>query len=408
MLLYTSYDSGMTKIFIILLLLASPLNAIAASAQSGDKATPTAISEGQTAPAERSQGANSRPSVSEIKDNGSSSVTSGPGNDKPPTIWDKLLTFSEVLRNFGLILAAFFGLWIAYQRAESAEKQAAASKKQANAAVEQAKLAKKGNKTNSFAKAVELLGHDNESIRPGGAFALKQLVDEETGTYGKIAKQLIPVLTKKQSKASSAKTKSDLDDLASDERHKAAVNGQNETKSAPTAKAEKQAANAAVLEGQDSAPDNIKSTPISGLDIQALHTPENPIQLPGADLSGMDLQGANYKKANLCQAYLNSVNLQEANLRQAKLLEAKLRIADLQGADLQGAELLEADLYNASLQGANFHETNLKRANISGANFTGAKGLGQVQILSACADPDNPPIGLPDGWEMPPPCPDEE
>ena len=57
---------------------------------------------------------------------------------------------------------------------------------------------------------------------------------------------------------------------------------------------------------------------------------------------------------------------------------------------------------NADLTDARFWDANLKGANLTGANVSGvefsvggpqtAKGLNQVQLDQACADPNNPPI----------------
>jgi len=62
------------------------------------------------------------------------------------------------------------------------------------------------------------------------------------------------------------------------------------------------------------------------------------IDLSGADLSGADLTGAELSSANL-----SSANLTDANLTDAILTSARLYGADLSGADLSDADLTGAD-----------------------------------------------------------------
>ncbi|MCH9018989.1 MAG: pentapeptide repeat-containing protein [Proteobacteria bacterium] len=68
--------------------------------------------------------------------------------------------------------------------------------------------------------------------------------------------------------------------------------------------------------------------------------------------------------------------------------------ANLVRADLREANFSGANLYKANLSGAN-----LGGANLSGANFANAKCA--VDLSVSCADPDNPPIVLPDDVKRP-------
>lgn len=160
---------------------------------------------------------------------------------------------------------------------------------------------------------------------------------------------------------------------------------------------------------------NLQGADLSGVDFQEA-------EFQGANLQRVDLEGANLRRANFRRknkpfleelqltfrsaanqpSLLNinflGANLQEANLESSILQEANLEWAELQGANLRWSELQKAWLYMANLQAAD----------ISGANFSNAKNLTQEQILSACADLDSPPIGLPKHFKMPLPCPEEE
>ena len=96
--------------------------------------------------------------------------------------------------------------------------------------------------------------------------------------------------------------------------------------------------------------------------------------IAGADLTGVDLTGADLTSANLPRA-----NLTGANLTGANLTGVDLTGADFSGADFSGVIFLPA------------------RVNLTGANLTGAENLSQEQLDSACAKPERPPKGIPDG-----------
>ncbi len=115
---------------------------------------------------------------------------------------------------------------------------------------------------------------------------------------------------------------------------------------------------------------------VSGLDLKGLHAVNS--QLSRADLSWGEFVVANFSGANFTEANLSNANLFKANLRKANLTEA-------------------------NLSQANLSETILGGANLSAANFMGVFGLTQTQLEGACANSSNPP-SLPDGFDLPPPC----
>jgi uncharacterized protein YjbI with pentapeptide repeats len=99
------------------------------------------------------------------------------------------------------------------------------------------------------------------------------------------------------------------------------------------------------------------------------------------NLSKADLSGADMSRANLNWAALNGANLSGANLIGADLNDANLRGANLSRADLTQANLIGADLSGTNLNGANLNGVNLRdnfligtdlsEANLSGANLSG-------------------------------------
>ena len=119
------------------------------------------------------------------------------------------------------------------------------------------------------------------------------------------------------------------------------------------------------------------------------------INFERADLRGIswhDFEGVNLAEASFFSADLSAsifasgVNLSKifamnANLSNAYLVKVKLCEAFLMSADLTGAQLNDADLSKAVLTGAILTKADLR----------GVRGLTQVQLDSAHADPNNPP-----------------
>jgi uncharacterized protein YjbI with pentapeptide repeats len=129
-----------------------------------------------------------------------------------------------------------------------------------------------------------------------------------------------------------------------------------------------------------------------GFQVRGRGGPKQYINLSKANLSwadmietiliGANLSGANLREASLSRADLRRVDLREASLGRADLREADLRGAnlgwadlrgaDLRGADLRGASLMEADLRGAYLSSAGLREAFLGRADLRGAYLSEA------------------------------------
>ena len=137
---------------------------------------------------------------------------------------------------------------------------------------------------------------------------------------------------------------------------------------------------------------------------------ENPIPLPGIDLTGamlpgaklksIDLKGAQLEKANftgadLSEAFLtdaqmqniiikdvvaNGTHLERANLTGALAQGAKLSGTNLSKAILMNAYLVEADLSNANLQNADLRKADLTGAILNGTNLWGAQYNGETKL----------------------------
>jgi len=170
-----------------------------------------------------------------------------------------------------------------------------------------------------------------------------------------------------------------------------------------------------------SEPLNLRNTYLRGAHLDWVRL--GNVDLSGADLSGakiclladlteVDLSGADLSRARICVtadlsgADLNGAKLNGANLNGAKLSGAKLTAADLTAADLTTADFTAADLTSANLRGAKLRRTrlshaNLSRADLSGADLSEALVLSQRQVDSARGDartllPEN--LKAPNSW----------
>jgi hypothetical protein len=76
--------------------------------------------------------------------------------------------WSEIIRNIGLVVGGFIGLWIAAWRGWAASHQARASR-------DQAVIGRRAHVTELFNAAVEQLGHERLEIRLGAILTLKRM-----------------------------------------------------------------------------------------------------------------------------------------------------------------------------------------------------------------------------------------
>lgn len=120
------------------------------------------------------------------------------------------------------------------------------------------------------------------------------------------------------------------------------------------------------------------------------HPQEHTLYLSRADLrraqlSKAQLNGTNLRHSNLSRAYMPDSSLENGQLANVDLRHANLRGARLSRADLRGAHLQHADLRQATLRGADLRGANLSDASLDGADLT------DVRTDDTTAWPDTPP-----------------
>lgn len=80
-------------------------------------------------------------------------------------------TILEMVRNLGLAVAAFVGVYIAWKRVEAATRQADAS-------LHQTELARRGHVAELFNRAVGQLGDAKLEVRLGAIYTLRQVAED--------------------------------------------------------------------------------------------------------------------------------------------------------------------------------------------------------------------------------------
>lgn len=192
----------------------------------------------------------------------------------------------------------------------------------------QVEIARQGQITDRFHKAVDHLGSKDLIVRLGGIYALESIAKESKDHHWPVMEVLTAFVRKKVP-------------------HKEEEQKANQVESD---------AHKSTDEPEPGKPD---------FDIQAVLTvigrrsTELAKKEQYLDLNHTDLHGADLRRTNLTRVHLRQANLTEADLKHANLTGVHFRRAKLTKADLTEADLTEADLTKVDLSGANLSEANL-------------------------------------------------
>ena len=292
---------------------------------------------------------------------------------------------------------------------------------------EELRVAREGQVTERFSRAIEHLGNDSLDVRLGGIYALERIARDSRQDHGPIMEILTAYVREHalwdpppedQQPAADEPPPAPPSDMA-DIQAVLTVLGRRKTdydppgqrldlhytdlRRANLVKAKLQEANfrGANLQWAFLSEANLQEVIFFNADLQAATLKEANLQ--GADLGLADLQmahliraklqGANFKEAKLWGAVLG-----EAKLQQACLEEADLRQTNIIRANLQKAKFREAKLRRALLEGANLQQAYLEEADLRGTDLRRAKGLTSQQLVEAKGDEDTK---LPPGVERP-------
>jgi pentapeptide repeat protein len=219
-------------------------------------------------------------------------------------------------------------------------------------------ISERGQITERFGRAVELLGKPERQVRAGGIYALEQIARDSPKLYHQSVMEVVTA---------------HIRDVASWKERK----------------------------GLEKPPADIELAPV---DIQAAITviarrdinkdnPDQPLNLRYADLRKVVLTGLKFRLAHVSfigahmeWARLRRVDMNEAMLDEVHFEDARLEGTNLKNALLEGAFLDRARLENTHLEGACLLKASLKGAHLEGANLMGVIGLTKEQIDSSHKD----------------------
>ena len=228
----------------------------------------------------------------------------------------------DVLQTIGFCIVAVLLVW-----------QAWTANKRADAMDDTAKSAATGQQEKRLKNAIEHLGHENETVRMGGAHELFRLAkgrrDLRQDALDILCAHVRQTTSKyKYKRAHGTKPSEEIQSLLTllfVQEHD-------------------------VFEGCSI---NLQGSYLNGADLKH-------VQLQDANLRDAQLQGADLMEAQLQGANLSKAQLQEAHFYKAQLQKADLTEAQLQGANFSKAQLQKADVTEEQLQGAILKETKLK------------------------------------------------
>jgi len=221
-------------------------------------------------------------------------------------------------------------------------------------------LAREGQVTDRYTKAIEQLGSEKLDVRIGGIYALERVARDSARDHPTVMEVLTAFVREHSHE------RWPPSDPAGQERARSA---RPDIQAAVTVVGRGAYLFRADLTGAD--------LHVAKLDVANLHR----AVLIDTDLTGADLRGA-----TLTQAYLTGADLNRADLHSATLTEAYLRGANLTGANLTGANLTGAvlgvtDTFRAILRGATLTQAYIvgghpTDADLTGADLTGASSGG--------------------------------
>jgi hypothetical protein len=207
----------------------------------------------------------------------------------------------------------------------------------ATAALRQVRVAREGQVTERFTRAIDQLGHESLNVRLGGIYGLERITRDSEQDRSTIA-EVLTAFVRGHAPWPPSRPGQPPEDLPVED----------------------------IAPLQRWAPDVQAALTVLGR--------REPAFGPDLDLRHADLRGANLRRAVLEQAVLEGARLQRANLSHALLGAAHLEDAQLQGALLYGARMRSAwldgaQLQGAQLQGAKLYLTDLDHAQLQGAVY---------------------------------------
>jgi uncharacterized protein YjbI with pentapeptide repeats len=276
-------------------------------------------------------------------------------------------------------------------------------------------IAREGQITERYTRAVDQLGHAEIDVRVGGVYALERLAGDspdDLATIGEVLTSFVrgrspwppsrpgqyhaaapmhkvPELQARNADVQAAVTvlvrgafarDLTLDLHQVDLRAADLVGARLEEANLRNAHLERAKLTASHLEGAELRRINFQGAALTGAHLEGADLTAASLEgvnllmahLEGADLTAARLEGANLRRCYLQEAIVLNSHLQGADLRRTRLQGADLRNANLEHADLRRAQLQGADLRKAYLEGAKLVSAHLEGADLRNAHLEGA------------------------------------
>ena len=214
---------------------------------------------------------------------------------------------------------------------------------------EELRVAREGQVTERFSRAVEHLGNNSLDVRLGAIYALERIARDSRQDHGPIMEILTAYVRE----------------------HAPLPKDQQPAKDAPRMRTDIQAV------------------------LTVLGRRKTDYDPPGQRL---DLTYTDLRRANLDFADLQGALLAESNLHGTLLIGAKLQRASLAGANLLAAVLVGSNLQKVTMAKTKFHGALLWKADLRGADLSEATGLTSQQLELTKGNADTK---LPAGVERP-------
>lgn len=257
-------------------------------------------------------------------------------------------TLAQVIGGF-LIFGTIFGTYLTVQ---VAQRTVEISQKNLE-------LATRGEITDRFIKAIDLLGSEKPDVRLGGIYALERISRDSFDDHWRVMEVLAGFVrgntdaNKPYFRVADVAKPNSISNLAANANSSTAVGADTERLQRPRQ------------------------------DIQTIMTVIGRRNWVGdepasyvLDLGNTSLAGINLEGANLTRVNLSNANLSGAILRKTVFVDAVLNGANLKGADLYRSDFTAAKLYRALLHDANLTNAKFVRADLTYASFAGADFAG--------------------------------
>lgn len=264
---------------------------------------------------------------------------------KPEELFDKenqaRVTLAQMIAGLALMVTIY----------SSVQTQASSDRTQQNA-IDQLTLAREGQLSERFTKAVEQLANRDSLVRIGGLLTLERAAQLSPERYHWTMVEVITEFIRNHAPARTGAGCAAKDGPSKDVYIALKVLGRRDVAHDPRDRTQNR-----------------------------LFLAE--LDLCHAYLSRLNLAYAEFQDARLANALFRETDLKNTWLQRSDLKRAFMQGADLSGADLSDADLTQAELPGANLSGAVLNNAELRDACFDDADLSLANGLTQLQVNSA-------------------------